>query len=448
MVRKRPVEHGNIAGDEVRHGKIAGHQILEEGPRLLHHALAENVPVFRIHASVGLRIVELAEVEPLLEKPRHEAVEPRIGNHPVDLGGELCRLVEAAASRGRQKLLVGQRIPEPERKPRGEALWCEPAVRREAVVGVVAAAGEPWCIHKQKIVRAEHRLVGVDHGVFETVASGDPRGGKPGILPHLVVGHVAAEGLRHEAGEQAGGVGLRIARGDRHQRRRRVFLREFPIRWKGMTDDLLHRLAVRRPPTRLGIEGHDRHVAKQPTMALGRPRFMQRPLNLQPVDGDAGAYIGRRAPLLLRDPAADPLAEAGERAHLEEQLLVGLHPAGDVVHPRLDRRGVEHAERPRGTLRKPRARLRQPEREHEAFRAGRRLDAALVPQEAPGRHPHPVATGMHRREMQRETPVAVDRSGEHAHRALVVPQLEGIDDLAPGLTFRTFEGIPLGIGQG
>ena len=228
---------------------------------------------------------------------------------------ELFVIADRAVAGSLEQRLVRRTVPEPRRQPRSECYRPEPA------------AGLGALRKKQHLRAREHRDIGPPHGIFKAVAVVDSCLHECHVGFNLGRLHLAAEGPRQKGRQQPRGIFGRLARLHRLQRR-------LPLRPRNV--EVFARQVARRTVDR-GPRGRhrfvatsrrrDRQVGEETPVALRWPRWIERPLHLEPVDGHTRADV-------LGRPAADlPHAEAspGNRNRIEDDRLVGVEPGHDLV---------------------------------------------------------------------------------------------------------------------
>ena len=122
MTREPLVDEREVGVEQVDDAAVLLHDRAEEQLRLALERLAQiAVPVGRIRPG----ILQVAEQQPLAGEVVDERLRPRIRQHAAHLLFERRRILQRAASRLGQQLLVRDAAPEEERQPRRQLVVTE-----------------------------------------------------------------------------------------------------------------------------------------------------------------------------------------------------------------------------------------------------------------------------------------------------------------------------------
>ena len=160
-----------------------------------------------------------------------------------------------------------------------------------------------------------------------------------------------------------------------------------------------------------GLELDQRQVAEHPHMAWRRPRFVERPFDLDIVAGDTGSREAEDPTRKLSD-----VGRREERLRAEGDQIVQVEPRGELVNLLVDRRCIEIANQI--------ARMRLAGAvademhivEPRHFGATGRLDFAFIPRESPQRCPDAILRRVNRDELLDVRREIISLT-QHAHRA-------------------------------
>ena len=189
--------HGEARLQEGAHRTIAVDQLAEKSPRLFRDPFMQEKTILRIELRIGRGLGEPSQFEPLVGEVGDEPTAARIGEEPVDLGGDPLTSLERSLAGRDEERLVGRTVPEPVGKPRGEG------------VGILLRAVRAM---EKKIRRGQHRDIDPAHRLLEAILRREARREKLEVRLDLPVRDLAPEGLRQKCGEQFPRVFHRLRR--------------------------------------------------------------------------------------------------------------------------------------------------------------------------------------------------------------------------------------------
>ena len=408
VLREALREHREARPHERGDGRVAGDEFAQERARLGDHALVQQQAILGIELRIGRGLGHAAEVEPLVGEIADEALAARVGEQAIHFAMQHRCAGQRAIVRGGAQRVIGRAIPQPvgkARRQREELRICE----RCRLAGHIGSM-------EQKLRRREHRDVGAPHRVLKAVLRREPLQHEHDVGGDLAGTHRTTKRLRQESREQPTRIlgGLRRLHG--LQRRRALVGREVGIEVGQVAPDAAHGVAPRWDDICARGQPCDRQVGEQPPMTFRRPRRIQRPLDLKPIQRHAGTDMFRRAPRDLPDAQPEPR----HRHRIEHDAFVCFEPRGDFLLARVHRWRRERAQQAPSFLLLP-LRVRP---QYGSLRRGARLGFALVPLESPQREPQAIVSRV---------------EGRHIHRRLVAREV-GIQqsDRAPALRFLDF----------
>jgi len=100
------------------------------------------------------------------------------------------------------------------------------------------------------------------------------------------------------------------------------------------------RFPERRHGSGVGRPGRDRQITEEPLMAHRRPRLVDRPFDLKPVERDSGADMLGGSPADLPNLETTP----GNRDWIEHDRFMGIEPGNDFMFAGRKRRGCERGQ--------------------------------------------------------------------------------------------------------
>ncbi len=118
---RQPAVQVEVVGEEqlAEVGRLAPDHVVEEQVERRPQVGGER----RVEAGESLRVLrqvrDVVDLEPREQELADLRLRPRVGEHPLGLLRDLRARGELAGRRGVEQCLVGRRIPEPEREPRG-----------------------------------------------------------------------------------------------------------------------------------------------------------------------------------------------------------------------------------------------------------------------------------------------------------------------------------------
>ena len=121
VVDSKPgIKHRPVRVNHLSNRQVLPEHLLDVGRGLHHHALFQPGIVSRVELGIGLEHANPVQLQPLPGERIEEALNLRVGDHPVQLRGQPIGGVKFTALRRGEELLIRHRAPEEIGEPAGQ----------------------------------------------------------------------------------------------------------------------------------------------------------------------------------------------------------------------------------------------------------------------------------------------------------------------------------------